>query len=256
MGEKNVFFKKTAGGFKEADESIHCMITLFLKMWLVYVELLLIYDFTSVKFNKLNLKSTQMHSSEIKTSFPLLSGKHIQTLLHVKGLSSDVQDWHLGCQHSNSVDWQIIKTSLQLRTPIRRPKKEVHLPSEMAFMFSRAAWADLNGKKAARLTMLLNFPMLSTLSSTWNTDGQSSQTYSNRRKDSTSTKEAKTEDPPEAATCRSPPLLWRRTARSLPHARTTRATAPAGSKCVRLRSEPDKYWHEITYIATTSYVVR
>lgn len=38
----------------------------------------------------------------------------------------------------------------------------------MAFMFSRAAWADLNGKKAARLTMLLNFPMFSTLSSTYN----------------------------------------------------------------------------------------
>lgn len=123
-----------------------------------------------LKFSRLNLKSTQMHSSEIKTRFPLSSRKHIQTLLHVKGLSSDVQDWHLGCQHSNSVDWQIIKTSSQLRTPIRRPKKEVHLPSEMAFMFSKAAWADLNGKKAARLTMLLNFPMLSTLSSTWNTD--------------------------------------------------------------------------------------
>lgn len=40
----------------------------------------------------------------------------------------------------------------------------------MAFMFSRAAWADLKGKNAARLTMLLNFAMLSTLSSTWNAD--------------------------------------------------------------------------------------
>lgn len=37
----------------------------------------------------------------------------------------------------------------------------------MAFMFSRAAWADLKGKKAAKLTMLLNFPRLSTLASTW-----------------------------------------------------------------------------------------
>jgi len=43
------------------------------------------------------------------------------------------------------------------------------VPSEMALMFSSAACADLKGKNAARLTMLLNFPMLSTLASTCNT---------------------------------------------------------------------------------------
>lgn len=58
-----------------------------------------------------------------------------------------------------------MKTSLQLRKD--GGLREDDAPSEMAFMFSRAAWADLKGKKAARLTMLLNLPMFRTLSSTW-----------------------------------------------------------------------------------------
>lgn len=41
-------------------------------------------------------------------------------------------------------------------------------PSEMALMFSKALWADLNGEKATSLTMLWNLPMFRMLSSTWN----------------------------------------------------------------------------------------
>lgn len=39
-------------------------------------------------------------------------------------------------------------------------------PSETAFIFSKALWADLNGEKATSLTTVRNLPRLSTLSST------------------------------------------------------------------------------------------
>lgn len=75
----------------------------------------------------------------------------------------------------------------------------------MAFMFSRAAWADLKGKNAARLTMLLNFPMFSTLSSTWNTHTGTVTSKSDEdiHPESKQTNERKAA--PGGAACRSPP---------------------------------------------------
>lgn len=144
---------------------------------------------------------------------------------------------------SGLTDYKNIITSEDTNTTTNT-KQIVHSPSEMAFMFSRAAWADLNGKKAARLTMLLNFPMLSTLSSTYDTHTRLSPLHPDCRLKRQ--REARKEDPPEEAACRSPPPLWQRTARSLPRARTTRATAPAGGKCTGLRSDTDNCWHEVT----------
>lgn len=61
--------------------------------------------------------------------------------------------------------YNIITSELGLQ--LSKRNKATNSPSDMALILSRAAWADLNGKKAARLTMPLNFPMFRTQSSTW-----------------------------------------------------------------------------------------